>query len=361
MNNRLTLVQGLVALVKSQDSLTEEQFQKFAGQLQGLHKGVLSLQLAPKAIVKFVTQREKNKKAVGYNLLGDPKRRKNVLKAIKNRRYIIAGPINLIQGGTAIIGRWPIFKIDPTLTSKQETFWGFATILINPAPLLEEAGLFEKKPGNLAFALRGKNGLGAKGAPFWGDKDLFQKDSILTKISLPTGSWQLAAYPKSGWKNDWAGRIWLWIGGLILALLTGWATFTLMNRPAQLRKVIDTTTRALQASEARLHGAVETLQEAFALYDPDDRLVMCNQKYIELHDCTGDLIKPGMRFEDMVRKNVLSGAFIDAIGREEEAIQERLESHRNPHVNYPMAGPTLSIKAAPPMAVAASRIPTSPI
>jgi PAS domain S-box-containing protein len=330
LNNRLTLVQGLVAFVKSRDEITEENFLKFAEQLQGLHKGVISLQLAPKAIVTFVTEKEKNKKAIGHNLLGDPKRRKSVLKAINNREYIISGPINLIQGSKALIGRWPIFKIDPTISLKQETFWGFATILIDLKVLLEEAGLLRDRINNLHYTLRDDRAIGTNAPLIWGNKSLFQKNSVITKIKLPSGSWQLAAHPINGWDNYWAGRNWFWFAGLILAILAGWAVYTLLNQPIRLRRTIKQTTEALQLSEARLTGAVDTLQEAFALYDPDDRLIMCNEKYLELHDNVRGTIKPGMHFEELVRANITAGAFPKAIGREEEVIKERLEYHHNP-------------------------------
>jgi PAS domain S-box-containing protein len=42
------------------------------------------------------------------------------------------------------------------------------------------------------------------------------------------------------------------------------------------------------------------------------------------------ILKPGMRFEDLVRANIDKGTNADAIGREEEHVRERLELHRNP-------------------------------
>jgi len=279
INNRLTLVQGLVAFVKSQDEITEDKFIKFATQLEGLHEGVISLQLAPKAVVTFVTNKERNEKAIGHNLLVDQKRRQSVLKAINNREYIIAGPLNLIQGGTALIGRWPIFKTNPAVSSKHGAFWGFATILIDVHFLFKEAGLMAKQTGDLQFALRGKNGLGAKGDVFFGNKKLFDANPLIADISLPSGSWQLAALPIAGWQSNWAGRNFLWIGGFILALLVGWTIYTLTSDPMRLRKVIESTTNDLQESDARLHGAVNSLQESFALYGADGKLILCNEGY----------------------------------------------------------------------------------
>ncbi|MEQ8195805.1 MAG: PAS domain S-box protein, partial [Rhodospirillales bacterium] len=87
---------------------------------------------------------------------------------------------------------------------------------------------------------------------------------------------------------------------------------------------------ALRKSEERFRGAIESLQEAFALYDSDDRLIVCNDEYLRLHPNSRDIMKPGMKFEDMIRRNVYSGINADALGREEEHLRERLEQHRNP-------------------------------
>ncbi len=74
----------------------------------------------------------------------------------------------------------------------------------------------------------------------------------------------------------------------------------------------------------------EQLQEGFALYDSEDRLQFANQEYLRLHKNLEDMIKPGMRFEDMIRASVERGQIPGAVGREEEHIRERMQQHRNP-------------------------------
>ncbi len=74
----------------------------------------------------------------------------------------------------------------------------------------------------------------------------------------------------------------------------------------------------------------EQLQEGFALYGSDDRLVFANQEYVRLHKNLEDMLKPGMLFEDMIRASVARGQIAGAAGREEEHIRDRLAQHRNP-------------------------------
>ena len=74
----------------------------------------------------------------------------------------------------------------------------------------------------------------------------------------------------------------------------------------------------------------EAMPDAFSLYDPDDRLVLCNSHFREFYPNIADILVPGVSFEKACRANVASGHIPKAKGREEEWIQERLEMHRNP-------------------------------
>ncbi len=85
-----------------------------------------------------------------------------------------------------------------------------------------------------------------------------------------------------------------------------------------------------QKSEKRLRGAIESLQEGFLLLDAEDRLVAINDVYREINPQAQEFLDKGMRFEDAMRANVAAGRTMEALGREEEFIRERLEQHRNP-------------------------------
>ncbi|HEX9568795.1 MAG TPA: PAS-domain containing protein [Rhodospirillales bacterium] len=87
---------------------------------------------------------------------------------------------------------------------------------------------------------------------------------------------------------------------------------------------------ALLRNQKQFTDAIAALQEAFALYDAEDRLVVCNEEYRRLHPKVLHILKPGMRFEDLVRENIRKGMNADAIGNEEVHIRERMERHRNP-------------------------------
>jgi signal transduction histidine kinase len=85
-----------------------------------------------------------------------------------------------------------------------------------------------------------------------------------------------------------------------------------------------------EQSRARLMHALDVMGDGFALYDADDRIVLYNRKYIDYSPFVADVISPGVRKEEILRKSTERGAFILNGRSPEDYIQWRLERHRNP-------------------------------
>ena len=89
--------------------------------------------------------------------------------------------------------------------------------------------------------------------------------------------------------------------------------------------------REIETARRRLTDAIESISEAFSLYDEDDRLVVCNDKYRTLlYPGIADEITPGISFEEIVRRAAERGFIKDAENRVEEWLAERLARHREP-------------------------------
>ncbi|HLI13375.1 MAG TPA: ATP-binding protein [Alphaproteobacteria bacterium] len=92
--------------------------------------------------------------------------------------------------------------------------------------------------------------------------------------------------------------------------------------------------RRLGLAEAQLLEALDAISEGFVLFDRDDRLVLCNDKYRRLNPEIANLIEPGVRFEELVRRELELGLYLDAIGREEQWLAARLHMHRAPTATF---------------------------
>jgi PAS domain S-box-containing protein len=85
------------------------------------------------------------------------------------------------------------------------------------------------------------------------------------------------------------------------------------------------------AAQRRLTDAIESISEGFSLYDANDKLVIYNRRYRDMHG-TGsiDLVNKGVSFEMILRNAVARGEIRDAEGRVEAWVAERLARHRDP-------------------------------
>ncbi|GAB3188837.1 hypothetical protein GCM10027292_18610 [Hydrogenophaga aquatica] len=88
--------------------------------------------------------------------------------------------------------------------------------------------------------------------------------------------------------------------------------------------------RRIEESERTMRSAIDAVGEAFALYDPQERLVFCNDKYREIYPRSRDTIMVGARYEDILRAGAERGEYPDAAGRTQEWVAERLAKFREP-------------------------------
>ncbi|MGH6933339.1 MAG: CHASE2 domain-containing protein [Dongiaceae bacterium] len=83
-------------------------------------------------------------------------------------------------------------------------------------------------------------------------------------------------------------------------------------------------------AQQRLVDAIESIPEAFVLYDAQDRILLFNEKLRELHGPAAHLITVGSRYEDVVRSMAAQGYIPEAKGRIQEWVRERMAMHMNP-------------------------------
>ncbi len=111
-----------------------------------------------------------------------------------------------------------------------------------------------------------------------------------------------------------------------IADATGWFTHWIsIQRDVTARKQQEERT---QRAEALLRTAIETINEAFVIFDPQDRLVFCTEKYKHLYAHVAHLIVPGVSYEALIRSSAEQGAYPEAIGRVDEWVKERLATRQ---------------------------------
>ena len=77
------------------------------------------------------------------------------------------------------------------------------------------------------------------------------------------------------------------------------------KRTAELRA----RERDLQAQNMRFGTAINHMTQGLLLFDRSERLIICNQRYIEMYGLSGDVIKPGCSFHDLLAHRKETGSF----------------------------------------------------
>lgn len=93
--------------------------------------------------------------------------------------------------------------------------------------------------------------------------------------------------------------------------------------------------RETEAARTNLTNAIETVQEGFALFNADERLVMCNSRFgLHMPDIRDKMV-PGLGFADYV--SLVSRSRFLALGPNETPAQwaaRRMERHKDSHVIF---------------------------
>ncbi|WP_051341390.1 response regulator [Azospirillum halopraeferens] len=96
------------------------------------------------------------------------------------------------------------------------------------------------------------------------------------------------------------------------------------------RSAAEAAAARASAAEHRLAEAIGTIEEGFALFDADDRLVVCNEPFRRFYAMSGP-IPPGIAFRDLLLAGAERGQYADCNAADPQTwIAERLRHHRIP-------------------------------
>ncbi len=109
----------------------------------------------------------------------------------------------------------------------------------------------------------------------------------------------------SGWDQDRirALSISSMLGAIVILI-----AIALMLILRQRDKAEEERARARQT----LENALEAMSDGFVMFDAEDRLVACNSRYLDFYRLSAEFIKPGARFEDIMREGFRLGQYPQA-------------------------------------------------
>lgn len=215
----------MLASLLPQENWEIANFDAIGAELLYLFPMVSSVQLAPKGVVSQIYPLRGNEAAIGHDLLKDKDRSQEAFRALSRQKLILAGPFNLIQGGTGLAGRFPVFRNDG---GRKQEFWGFTIALIRIEGLLAVAGFSEFSRLGYRYTLcrEMEGGECRLFAPIQGNR---LEKPVTIPIEVPSGRWQLSVAPVNGWDPPWYGWPLLALAVLV-ATLAASASYLLVSR-----------------------------------------------------------------------------------------------------------------------------------
>lgn len=260
MSNVLEIVhQNIEQLLKNSNTITltlamtindegePKDFNKIGHQLVSSNNTIDAVQLVPNGVIKYIYPLKGNEAALNYDILNSNDVLQEAKKSILSKSIYFAGPLKLKQGGTAVIGRLPIFK--------NNKFWGFSVVIIKLETLIKNSGIKTIDKSKYYFQLSKINPSTGKEDFFLENKSDFSKKYFET-ILIPDGNWKL--YIISTNKNSVLYQLFTSsILGLLLAIILGVWVYTILKKPAELQKLILNQAKKLINSEVEFKTLFE--------------------------------------------------------------------------------------------------------
>lgn len=340
ITSNVQLVQGLAASISVEPDLSTEKFTQLARYLFNDRSQLRNIGAAPDLVIRYMYPLQHNEAAVGLDYRDHPAQLRAALRARDSGNLLFDGPVDLVQGGQAFIARIPVFLSGENgQRSQEKAFWGIISAVIDIDELYSASGLKDFS-GEFDIAIRTHQDYDPAGKVFLGDARIFDQYPVLLDISLPSGSWQMAAVPKEGWASAGANPLWFQMGlgliGLMILLpLVAIGKFELNKRASEnrLRALFDMspigialndykTGQFLEINDALLassgYSRKELLSMTYKDITPQDYAAV-DQKQLEDLQATGHF---GPYQKEYIRKNdgrypvQLNGVVIyDAAGR----------------------------------------------
>lgn len=288
ISGNLQLSRGLVAVIASQPDIDQSHFDRIARSLIGKHSQIRSIAGAPGLVLSLIYPLEGNEEALGLDFRTHKSQSAAALRAVETGKMVLAGPLDLVQGGQGLVGRFPVFvEEDDGITG----LWGLVSVALDMDRLYADSGLSDPDLP-IEVAIAGGDAHAGDNSIFYGRESVFKDDPLVTAVSLPGSSWQLAAIPRGGWpavpENAWFVRLLILAGGLLVVVPICIAgklydqrrahIYELKRRQNQMKRLSQRLKLALDTSKIGIWelnldtGALTWDARMRELYDiPDDR------------------------------------------------------------------------------------------
>jgi len=264
------LTEGIASLIAIDGDISPQRFRALAAELLSRSDSIRNIVVAPNNVVTQVFPLEGNEAVLGFRYADSEAQWPSVERMMADNHLVLAGPVQLVQGGVGVIARRPI-DVPDRAGPNGRRYWGLTSTVIDFPDLIARTEL-EAATASYRLALRGKDGRGIDGAVFWGDANVFDGEPVVRDIPLPSGSWQLGGIPKAGWPEfHVVGSKYFQMGGIASVALAA-LVFMLLRVSGALKTEQHALRVAYENVEAQVVERTKELSVAKDEAESADRL-----------------------------------------------------------------------------------------
>lgn len=261
----IQLVRGLMSVIITEPGMKQPRFSALTANLFQQRSQLRSVAAAPDLVVSMVYPLETNKAAIGLDYRTNAVQREAAMRARDTGDMVLAGPVDLVQGGRGFVGRFPVYVGG---SDGRSHFWGLLSAVIDVDRLYRDSGLTDETA--IDIAISGNDATGAQGSVFYGSDAILASEPVTSDVILPSGSWRLAAVPAGGWQatppNAWFLRLAM-MGAGILVVVPIFISGRLLDERRGHIATLRGREQELQRVSRRLALALRTSQVGVWEYD----------------------------------------------------------------------------------------------
>lgn len=188
----------LKRIIEADYAIGDQQFSRLAEFMMADSPVVEAVELAPQGVVSQVYPVKGNEEADGLDMFTNSERYKYAELSRDSGEYTIAGPFELVQGGTGAL------LFDPVYMEKEageSEFWGFVILVLNWDKFVETLQLEKLEEASYHYQIWKKDLVTGEKVSIAQCQEPQLTDALEVACEVPNDTWYFDIEPEKGWTS----------------------------------------------------------------------------------------------------------------------------------------------------------------
>ena len=232
--------------------ISDAQFAQLSRLMQDEDYIIKAHEIAKDGIVSQIYPIQGNENAMGFNILEDSERKEAARLARDSGEYTLAGPFELVQGGTGVLLFDPVYQIDAQGNKK---FWGFSVLVMDWEKFIDKMELNKLEDAGYHYQIWKRDNKDNEKVVIAQCVNFEKEDTLEVACEVPNDTWYFEIIPENGWITL-IQRLW----GLLISFMTAFIIMTvyLQFKMRRYREQIHETELERAVHEAKCANEAKT-------------------------------------------------------------------------------------------------------